>query len=63
MAEDTTTRRSVIVHKPRTTIYTSLLGIAAFALLIGCVLLLFETSRFGDGGLFSGLSAIRQGPN
>jgi hypothetical protein len=64
MPEETTTRRGVIVRKPRTNIYTTLLGIAVAALAIGCLLMLLETSRFGDedGGLFSGLSAIRQGP-
>ncbi len=61
MAEPTT-RRGVIVQKPRTTIYTSLLGVAALALLVGCVLLLLETAEFGNGGLLDGLSAIRQGP-
>jgi hypothetical protein len=62
MAETTTNRRGVIVPKARSTIYTWLLGVAALALTVGCLLLLFETAQFGNGGIFDGLSAIRQGP-
>ena len=39
--------RGVLVPKPRTTIYTVLLGIAALALLIGCAMLALEFLRYG----------------
>lgn len=36
----------VLVHKPRTTIYTALLGVTAVALAIGCALLVLELSSY-----------------
>jgi hypothetical protein len=39
--------RGVLVRKPRTTIYTVLLGISAAAIVIGCLLLLLEISQYG----------------
>jgi hypothetical protein len=39
--------RGVLVRRPRTTIYTALLGIAAGALAIGCLILLLEIWQYG----------------
>ncbi|MEX2318078.1 MAG: hypothetical protein WD669_13050 [Pirellulales bacterium] len=39
--------RGVLVRRPKTTIYTVLLGIAVAALAIGCLLLLFAILRYG----------------
>jgi hypothetical protein len=39
--------RGVLVPKPRTTIYTVLLGIAVLALMIGCAMLALEFLRYG----------------
>jgi hypothetical protein len=39
--------RGVLVRKPRTTIYTVLLGVAVAALAIGCLALFLETWRYG----------------
>jgi hypothetical protein len=36
------------VPKPRTTIYTVLLGIAALALVIGCAMLALEIWQYGS---------------
>jgi len=36
----------VLVRKPKTTVYTALLGVAAAALAIGCLLLLLEITRY-----------------
>lgn len=40
--------RGVLVPRPKTTIYTVLLGIAALALLIGCAMLAMEIWRYGS---------------
>jgi hypothetical protein len=37
----------VLVRRPRTTIYTVLLGIAVAALAIGCLLLMLSLWRYG----------------
>jgi hypothetical protein len=37
-----------LVPKPRTTIYTVLLGIAAAALFIGCAMLAWEMYQYGS---------------
>ena len=42
------TPRGVLVPKPRTNIYTVLLGIAALALLIGCALFALEIWQYGS---------------
>ena len=39
--------RGVLVRKPRSTVYTWLLGAAVAALAIGCLLLLFAEWRYG----------------
>ena len=39
--------RGVLVPKPRTTIYTVLLGIALVALTIGCAMLALEMFHYG----------------
>jgi hypothetical protein len=39
--------RGVLVRRPRTTIYTALLGISAAALAIGCLILLLEIWQYG----------------
>jgi hypothetical protein len=39
--------RGVLVRKPKTTIYTVLLGIAAAALAVGCLALFWEFWRYG----------------
>lgn len=43
--------RGILVRKPKTTIYTVLLGVAVGALTIGCLLLALEILSYG--GLFS----------
>jgi hypothetical protein len=40
--------RGVLVRKPKTTIYTVLLGISAGALAIGCLLLAVEIMQYGS---------------
>jgi hypothetical protein len=40
--------RGILVRKPRTTVYTVLLGIAVGALAIGCLLLAVEIMRYGS---------------
>lgn len=37
----------ILVRKPKTSIFTVLLGIAALAMAIGCVFLLLEISQYG----------------
>jgi hypothetical protein len=44
--------RGVLVRRPKTTIYTVLLGIAVGALAIGCLLLAIEIMQYGS--LFPG---------
>ena len=39
--------RGVLVPRPRTTIYTVLLGIAVLALVIGCAMLALEMWQYG----------------
>lgn len=43
--------RSMVVHKPKSDIYTALLGISAFALFVGCVFFLLEWSTYADGSI------------
>lgn len=40
--------RGVLVPKPRTTIYTVMLGIAALALMFGCAFLAWEIWQYGS---------------
>jgi hypothetical protein len=40
--------RGVLVRKPKTSIYTVLLGIAVGALTIGCMALALEVMRYGS---------------
>jgi hypothetical protein len=40
--------RGVLVRKPRTSIYTILLGVAVGALTIGCLALALEIMRYGS---------------
>ena len=40
--------RGVLVKKPRTNIYSVLLGIAALALMIGCAVLALEIWQYGS---------------
>ena len=40
--------RGVLVPKPKTTIYTVLLGIAALALFISCAILALEIWQYGS---------------
>lgn len=51
--------RGVLVPKPRTTIYTVLLGIAALALTISCALMALEIWRYGS---VSPPASLRSGP-
>jgi hypothetical protein len=37
----------ILVRKPKTTLYTVLLGIAAAAIAIGCLFLILEISQYG----------------
>ncbi len=39
--------RGVLVPRPRTNIYTVLLGVSAAALAVGCILLALEISQYG----------------
>jgi hypothetical protein len=44
----------VLVRKPKTSIYTALLGVAVLALLAGCLLLNLELMSYGGlAGFFS----------
>lgn len=55
--------RTMVVQKPKSNIYTALLGISAMALFIGCILLAVEISRYaGDAGVSGWFGAIR-GPS
>ncbi len=50
----------MVAQKPKSNIYTALLGVAAIALLIGCLLLAIEISRYaGDAGSSGWFGAIR----
>jgi hypothetical protein len=40
--------RGVLVRRPKTNIYTVLLGISAAALAIGCLVLLLEIAQYGS---------------
>lgn len=44
--------RGILVRRPRTNIYTVLLGISAAALAIGCVMLLLEIWTYGPPWTF-----------
>lgn len=48
--------RTVVAAKPKSNIYTALLGIAAIALAVGCIFLLNEVGQHaedvGQGGYF-----------
>jgi hypothetical protein len=41
------TSSGILVSKPRTTVYTALLGVALAAISIGCLLLFAELWRYG----------------
>lgn len=52
--------RTMVVQKPKSNIYTALLGVAALALFIGCVFLILEINRYaGDAGVSGWYGAIR----
>lgn len=40
--------RSMVVHKPKSDVFTALLGISALALLVGCLFLLLEWATYAD---------------
>lgn len=42
--------RGVVVQKPKSNIYTALLGVSAGALAMGCLLLYIEIFRFAPEG-------------
>jgi hypothetical protein len=44
--------RGVLVRRPRSNIYTVLLGVAAAALAIGCIVLLLEIWQYGPPWTF-----------
>lgn len=44
--------RGVLVRRPKTTIFTVLLGISAAALAIGCLLLVLEIWQYGPPWTF-----------
>jgi len=49
-----------VVQKPKSNIYTALLGIAAMALLVGCIFLAIEITRYaGDASVSGWFGAIR----
>lgn len=37
----------VLVRKPKSSLYTALLGVAVLAIAVGCLFLLLEISRYG----------------
>ncbi|MCO6046991.1 hypothetical protein NG895_24085 [Aeoliella sp. ICT_H6.2] len=41
--------RSMVVQKPKSNIYTALLGISALALMMACLFLLLEWTVYTDG--------------
>ncbi len=52
--------RGMVVQKPKSNVYTALLGVATVALLIGCILLAIEISRYaGDAGVAGWFGAIK----
>jgi hypothetical protein len=53
--------RGVLVPKPRTTIYTVLLGIAAVALMVGCALMALEIWRYGSVSPPAALKSVGSG--
>ena len=44
--------RGVLVRKPKTTIFTVLLGLSAAALAVGCLMLLLEIWHYGPPWTF-----------
>ncbi len=47
--------RTAIGQKPKTNVYTGLLGLSAMCLAVACLLLIFEISRYAsDAGVSSG---------
>lgn len=55
--------RSVVVSKPKSDIYTALLGIAALALAFGCVLLFLEVLSYAGSTSISGFYEAIRGPS
>ena len=54
--DSTDARRTMMVQKPKSNIYTALLGVAAMALLFACLLMVIEINRFaGDVGWFGAI--------
>lgn len=52
--------RTMVVQKPKSNIYTALLGVAALALLVGCILMAVEIGRYAtDAGVSGWFGAIR----
>lgn len=54
--------RTMVVQKPKSNIYTALLGIAAIALAIGCILMAIEISRYASDASVSGWFGAIRGP-
>lgn len=53
----------MVVQKPKSNIYTALLGISALALLIGCVFLLLEVVTYSHSFSPSAIFSAVGGPN
>lgn len=54
--------RTMVVQKPKSNIYTALLCVATMALLIGCILLAVEISRYATDASLSGWFGAIRGP-
>ena len=54
--------RTMVVQKPKSNIYTALLGISAIALAIACLLLAIEISRYATDASVSGWFGAIRGP-
>ncbi|QDU53984.1 hypothetical protein [Aeoliella mucimassa] len=55
--------RSMVVQKPKSNVYTVLLGIAALALAVGCVAMLLEIVNYSGSFGFSSLYDAIRGPS
>lgn len=54
--------KSMVVQKPRSNVYTTLLGISCLALLIGCLFLLWEIVTYSASYGFSEIYDAIRGP-
>lgn len=54
--------RTLVVQKPKSNIYTALLGIAALSLLVGCIFLAIEITRYAADASVSGWFGAIRGP-